>query len=198
MNYLAHLFLAGNEINMLIGNFIADHVKGSGIDSFNPVIQSGIRMHRAIDRFTDSHPVVSESIQRLRPVYRKYAGVIVDIYYDHFLATSWKHYCDESLSSFTNRTYRLLSSQKDILPARSQRILSYMSTYDWLQSYAHLGGIHQAFKGMASRTTFESGMEHASFTLEKNYELFQKEFNIFFPMLIEFVSSEFPTTIRNK
>jgi acyl carrier protein phosphodiesterase len=198
MNYLAHLFLAGDEINLLVGNFIADHVKGSRIDSFNPVIQSGIRMHRAIDRYTDSHPVVSESILRLRPVYRKYAGVIVDIYYDHFLASHWNHFSKESLSSFTNRTYSMLASQKDILPTRSQRILSYMTTHDWLQSYAHLGGLHQAFKGMASRTTFESGMENASFTLEKNYELFQKEFNSFFPMLIEFVYSEFPTIIRNK
>lgn len=191
MNYLAHLLLAGEKEKLLIGNFIADHVKGRAIETFHPDIQIGIRMHRSIDRYTDSHPIVQQSILRLRPKYHKYAGVIVDLYYDHFLARGWSEFSNESLDIFTKKIYHQLLTNISILPIRSQRILGYMSRYNWLESYASLEGMQQAFTGMAQRTTFESKMEFAVQDLKMHYDLFSREFNAFFPQLCMFVKTEY-------
>lgn len=196
MNYLAHLFLAGNDENLVIGNFIADHVKGIGIERFNNEIKIGIKMHRTIDEFTDTHPIVRQSISRLRPVYRKYAGVIVDMFYDHYLAAGWSNYSGESLHYFTNSRYSLLLRNFDILPPRSQRILPYMIRNNWLLSYAELGGLQQALTGMSNRTTFISKMEHAVGDLKNCYECYQEEFRTYFPELQQFVHSEFGSLLQ--
>jgi len=176
VNYLAHLFLAGENNNLVIGNFIADHIKGNGIDRFSDEIRKGIRMHRKIDEYTDTHPVVKRSIERLRPVYRKYSGVIVDMFYDHFLADSWDQYSAESLISFTTRKYDLLFRNFDILPARAQRLLPHMASHNWLMSYARIEGLQQALTGMSHRTTFNSKMELAVNDLKKCYDCYRAEF----------------------
>jgi len=191
MNYLAHLFLAGKNENLIIGNFIADHVKGKGIDRFSPEIRRGIKMHRAIDEFTDKHPQVQLSILRLRPVYRKYSGVIVDMFYDHYLAKEWSQYSDISLSSFTEACYAVLMKNFDNLPARSQRILPHMMRHNWLLSYSRIEGLQQALTGMSNRTTFISKMENAVDDLNKCYECYQEEFRQFFPELQAYALKEF-------
>jgi acyl carrier protein phosphodiesterase len=90
MNFLAHLHLSGNNPNIMLGNFMGDFVKGKSYrQQYEPEIIKGIELHRSIDEFTDSHPVVTESKNRLRPTYRHYSGVIVDVFYDHFLAANW-------------------------------------------------------------------------------------------------------------
>ena len=176
MNYLAHLYLAGTNSDLVIGNFIADHIKGNGIDRFSDDIRRGIRMHRAIDEYTDTHPIVRRSIERLRPNYRKYSGVIVDMFYDHFLADSWDQYSAESLISFTTRKYDLLFRNFDILPARAQRLLPHMASHNWLMSYARIEGLQQALTGMSHRTTFNSKMELAVNDLKKCYDCYRAEF----------------------
>ena len=109
MNFLAHLYLSGNNENTIIGNFIANHVKGNGINKYEPGIRNGIILHREIDWFTDSHPQFLISKKRLTPTYRKYAGVIIDMYYDHFLSAYWDVYSEEPIISFTKRMYRTMS-----------------------------------------------------------------------------------------
>lgn len=191
MNYLAHLFLAGSDPEIILGNFIADHVKGSDVLNYSDKIRKGISMHRAIDTFTDQHPVVKQSIMRLRTDFRKYAGVIVDMYYDHYLSANWNEYSNQELVDFTKTRYDILNSFIAIIPARSARLLYYMEKQNWLQSYSSFDGMQQAFNGMSRRTTFESKMELAVVNLKAGYPEFRHEFRQFFPELQLHVNSNF-------
>lgn len=191
MNYLAHLFLAGNHPEIILGNFIADHVKGSDILKYSDTIRKGISMHRAIDTFTDQHPVVKQSIARLRADFRKYAGVIVDMYYDHYLSAHWDEYSFQNLNDFTRTRYDILNTFQPILPERSSRLLFYMEKQNWLLSYGSLDGMQQAFNGMSRRTTFESKMELAVINLKAGYPEFRIEFQQFFPDLQSYVQNNF-------
>ena len=194
MNYLAHLFLAGTDPEMILGNFIADHVKGSDTLKYSENVRKGISMHRAIDTFTDQHPVVRQSIARLRADFRKYAGVIVDMYYDHFLSAQWDEYSDTDLPEFTRIRYNILNTFQSILPARSARLLFYMEKQNWLLSYGSFAGMQQAFNGMSRRTTFESNMELAVVNLKAGYSEFNQEFRQFFPELQSYVKNNFEVT----
>jgi acyl carrier protein phosphodiesterase len=191
LNYLAHLFLAGTDPEMILGNFIADHVKGSDVLKYPENVQKGISMHRAIDSFTDQHPVVKQSIMKLRTDFRKYAGVIVDMYYDHYLSANWNEYSHIDLQTFTELKYDILNTFHAILPARSARLLFYMEKQNWLLSYGSLEGMQQAFNGMSRRTTFESNMEYAVVNLKAGYPEFGQEFRQFFPELQSYVHHNF-------
>jgi acyl carrier protein phosphodiesterase len=191
LNYLAHLFLAGTDPEMILGNFIADHVKGSDILKYSSSVRNGISMHRAIDTFTDQHPVVKESIARLRADFRKYAGVIVDMYYDHYLSAHWDEYSDQDLVDFTKTRYDILNTFQPILPVRSSRLLYFMEKQNWLLSYGSFEGMQQAFNGMSRRTTFESNMELAVVNLKAGYPEFRQEFRQFFPDLQSYVRNNF-------
>jgi len=181
MNYLAHLYLSGNQPMIMIGNFIADHVKGKQFDSFNDEIRKGILLHRSIDTFTDQHTIVEQSKLLLRPHFRKYAPVIVDVFYDHFLARDWDQYHPHvSLANYADSVYQLLETYATLLPERAYHMLGYMKKYNWLKGYASIEGMENALAGLARRTTFESHMEEAPKFLLEHYELFEKHFKIFF------------------
>lgn len=188
MNFLAHAFLSGDNENIMLGNLIADAVKGRQIENFSHEVIQGIKMHRKIDAFTDQHPVFIQSTQRLRPKYRKYSGVITDMYYDHFLAKDWDKYAKMSLWQFSRITYKVLMENYEILPYKTRRILPYMISGNWLQNYYRLERLHKSFLGMARRARFESGMEHAIDDLKNDYSNFHRDFNLFFPDMIQYVS----------
>ena len=190
MNYLAHLFLSGDDDDLMVGNFIAYAIKGKQLDRFSPEIQQGVRLHRAIDAFTDSHEITKVSKARLNAEYRHYAGVIVDIYYDHFLAKNWSSYHHMSLVDFTTKVYQILENYQGILPERITHMLQYMVPQNWLLNYAHYEGIDRVLNGMSRRTKFDSGMEHAINELKLYEELFENEFSLFFPQLQLFVEDE--------
>jgi acyl carrier protein phosphodiesterase len=184
MNFLAHLYLSGENHDTIIGNFIADHVKGNMFNGYNPGIQAGIKLHRSIDYFTDNHPVVKESVERIRPEFRKYAGVVVDMYFDHFLSAGWREWSEEPLGDFASRMYAVLTAADNILPPRTRQMLPYMMNYDWLSNYGNFEGLNRAFNGMARRTPFHSNMESASEKLRKDYDFYGDSFHRFFPELI--------------
>ena len=186
MNFLAHLYLSGNDEEIIIGNFIADHVKGRAIEKYSPGIRAGITLHREIDAFTDSHPVFIQSKNRLAINYRKYAGVITDMFYDHFLSANWKDYSEEPLESFTSRMYKIILKKYLILPPKTQRMLPFMAKDNWLKGYGTFDGLDRALKGMDRRTPFESGMSHAVGDLKKNYNLYKEEFSRFFPEIKQY------------
>lgn len=186
MNFLAHLYLSGEDEEIIVGNFIADHVKGNALNKFKDEIKDGIYLHRAIDAFTDSHPIFIQSKNRLAPNYRKYAGVITDMFYDHFLSAFWQNYSSEEIDSYTSRMYRIVMKRFFILPLKTQRILPFMAKDNWLKAYGTSEGISRALNGMAKRTPFESGMENATTDLEKDYTLYKQEFEAFFPKLVDF------------
>lgn len=185
MNFLAHLYLSGDNPRVRIGNFIGDAIKGKNLaERFDVEIAQGIALHREIDWFTDTHAVVKESKDRLRPKYRHYAGVIVDIFYDHFLAKNWDHYSPQDLPDFAEECYRILRQHEPQLPEEVQYMLPYMIKGNWLVNYAQVDGIQRALSGMARRTRFESRMEESVTDLQNNYDDFKREFEVFFPQLV--------------
>lgn len=190
MNFLSHLYLAGNSEGLIIGNFIADAVKGSDYKKYSDQIQKGILLHRQIDTYTDSHEIVEQSKQRLRKDYKKYSGVIVDIYYDHFLATNWNDYSGQPLNDFSKNIYQIIKDNHILLPLKSAQFAKYMFHYNVLEAYAKLEGIDRVLKGMAHRTTFESNMEKAIHDLKEHFQLFENEFKLFFPQLQQFVNTQ--------
>jgi acyl carrier protein phosphodiesterase len=185
VNFLAHFYLSGNSEPLLVGNLIGDAVKGRSLVAFSEPVQQGIRMHRAIDYFTDTHPAVSRSKDRLRSKFNHYSGVITDVFYDHILARNWSDYSDEPLAQYSQRIYGLLERHWLIFPPRIQFMFPYMKQNNWLLGYADVQGIHRALSGMAKRTAFVSHMEEAAQFLERDYLLYKQDFEIFFPSLVE-------------
>lgn len=179
MNFLAHLYLAEGPEGK-IGNFIADAVKGKQHNQFPAKIQQGILHHRAIDCFTDTHPVVKISKRRLQHKYGHYKAVIIDILYDHFLAKNWSLYSNVPLEDFCQNTYKLLQTQQPILPKKTKHLLPYMTEQNWLYNYRTTEGISQILWGMNQRTKGLSQMHLASQDLLKNYREFEEDFTLFF------------------
>jgi acyl carrier protein phosphodiesterase len=183
MNFLAHIYLSGENEELMVGNFIGDFVKGGQLDAYSPTIQQGIRLHREIDRYTDTHEIVLESKIKLREKYRHYAPVIVDVYYDHFLAKDWSQFSNIPLDKFTEGFYDTMGNYHDQIPKGVIHMLSFMSKDDWLYNYQFIEGINKALTGMSRRTKFESKMEEASESLKEHYEELSNEFQQFFPEL---------------
>ena len=194
MNFLAHLYLSGDHPKIMIGNFIGDFVKGRNFDAhYEPAIAKGIELHRMIDVFTDTHDTVQQSKNRLRAKYRHYAGVIVDVFYDHFLAKNWDLYHPSALAVFAQHAYQTMDDHKPVLPEDVLRMLPYMKKDNWLVNYGSLYGIEQSLNGLARRTRYESNMEQAIVDLKESYTAFDTEFQSFFPELKSYAE----TFIRN-
>ena len=196
MNFLAHLFLAGPPAvpaysDWLLGQFIADSVPGKQLEDYPPAVQAGIRLHRAIDTFTDQHPVVRRATQRLRQAgHGKYAGVVSDMFLDHFLARNFLEFSPESLPDFTHRVYALLTARQAEMPPRVQQFLPYLTRQNWLLSYAEPEGIARALSGLSRRALPGSGMETAVVELQANYAAYEADFREFFPLLQDMVRAE--------
>lgn len=186
MNFLAHIYLSGDNTLVTIGNFIADGIKGKDYKEYPKEIQIGILLHRAIDTYTDAHPTVRKSTKRLHKKYRHYSGVIVDILYDHFLAKNWEKYCDIPLAEYVDGFYDSLEDNYTILPHRIKHLMPYMIADNWLVSYASIEGITKVLEGMNRRTKNVSGMNKAVAELQEFYTEFEVEFTTFFDELISY------------
>ncbi len=187
MNFLAHLFLSGHEKEVMTGNFIGDFVKGKDLESrYGMGIARGVRLHREIDFFTDRHPIVKQSKDRLRGKYRHYSGVITDIFYDHFLAKNWDVYSSELLPDYADYCYSIILSYDSVLPEEVKYMMNFMVKQNWLANYARLEGIQRALIGMSRRTKFDSKMDEAVIDLQNGYELYENEFVEFFPLLMNY------------
>ena len=181
--------------NIMIGNFIADGIKGQHYKNYDRDIQIGILLHRHIDTFTDSHKTVRQSTKRLHKKYSHYSGIIVDILYDHFLAKNWSKYSETPLKHYVEHFYTSLNDNYEVLPTRIQKMMPYMITDNWLLSYASIEGISKVLSGMNQRTKNRSGMDEAVVELEAFYNEFEEEFTNFFDELIRF-SKEKITELR--
>ena len=186
MNFLAHIYLSGNDDLLTIGNFSADSIVGNKYKHLPQRIQDGILLHRQIDTFTDSHEIVRQSKRRLYEKYSHYSSVIVDILYDHFLAKNWSNYSDVPLAEYVEYFYDTLADNFDVLPIGVQKMYPYMVADNWLLSYASIEGITKVLEGMNRRTKNRSKMNLAVIELEEFYEEFESEFTLFFEELIQF------------
>jgi len=189
MNFLAHLYLSGTSKELIIGNFIGDSVKGRDLKHYAKKVQEGIVLHRKIDFFTDHHSIVERSKRRIRKDFRKYAPVIIDVFYDHFLASNWEEYSKEALNNYVKNTYRLLQQNSESFPERAQFMLPFMISQNWIENYKTIGGIKKALTGLAGRARFKSNMELAHISLEREYKGLGEDFQLFFPELIDYVES---------
>lgn len=190
MNFLAHAHLSGNNNQVLVGNFIADSVKGKDFNRFEEGIRQGIILHRQIDTFTDSHPVFKRSLGRIRSEHGKYSGIVVDIFYDHFLAKNWNNYHSERLAAFAEHVYSLLKENYEILPERTKRLLPYLISQNWLVGYSNFVDLELVFYGMDRRTQLVSGMKNSVKTLKENYAGLKEDFVEFYPELQNFTQKE--------
>lgn len=186
MNFLAHIYLSFDDTEITLGNFFADHIRGNKFEHLPEKIQKGIRLHREIDTFTDAHPIAKQSSRRLHKNHGHYSRVIVDIFYDHFLAKHWHNYSEVPLENYTTDFYKVLLENYELLPTRTKHLLPYMIADNWLLSYAQLSGVSSALKGMDQRTKNRSKMYRALLDLEKHYNTFEREFIAFFEELVVF------------
>lgn len=184
MNFLAHIYLSGENDLITIGNFMADSIKGNKYRKYPEEIQVGILLHRHIDTFTDTHKTFRRSTKRLHKKYGHYSGVIVDILYDHFLAKNWQNYSDKPLDDYVQNFYESLEENFEILPLRIRKMIPFMITDNWLLSYASIEGITRVLEGMNRRTKHRSSMNEAVLELETFYSEFENEFTHFFHELI--------------
>ena len=177
----------------MIGNFIADHIQGNKYENFSKEIQQGIFLHREIDTFTDAHAVVRKSKRRLHARYRHYDGVIIDIFYDYFLAKNWATYSEIPIELFTKSVYNLLDEIKLDLPIKSQQFINYMIEYNILFNYKYKDGIEKVLNGMNKRTKGKSQMNLAIEDLHRLETEFEADFTLFFKELIVHTNKKLKT-----
>ena len=168
----------------MVGNFIGDGVRGRDLSRFDEEVQRGIRFHRFIDSTTDMHPEVMEAKKLFYPTQAKYAGVVLDVVFDHLLAKHWNEFHSEPLSEFADACYLLIAQHLDDIPTRSARFYQYMSTNDILTGYRNLSGIEKVFKGMDSRTSFHSQMSDSISEIRRLEPELMQYFGRFFPDLV--------------
>lgn len=190
MNFLAHLFLAGNDEGLIVGNFIADSIRGKETNNYPESIRRGIVLHRQIDQYTDTHPVVKRTVQRLRKSSEKYAPVVSDVIYDHFLAANWHLYSTIPLVQFANQSYNFLHERKQAMPEKMHTLLDFMTRQNWLVNYGSLNGIAKTLREMQKRVHFANTMASSINDLKKEYQDFENDFKEFFPEIQGFVKNE--------
>ena len=195
MNYLAHVFLARGSTDMTIGALLGDFAKGSAAAAYPDGIRSGIALHRLIDRYTDDHRIVCASRALIDAPRRRFAGIVVDVFYDHFLARHWGRFADTPLTEFTRRVYATLAPYRADFPERLRRVLPRMIAEDWLGSYGRIDAVDAALKGIARRFKYYDRarvLENAVNDLEERYAQFECDFLEFFPELRRYVDSTLP------
>ena len=188
MNFLAHLFLSGDDEEVMVGNLLEDFVVGR-VDhprnqQFNNNIKNGILLHRLIDSFTDKHPSISACKSVLYEKYHKYAAVVIDIFFDHYLTIHWNEYSSENFDNFRKRVHYSFQNHWKVLPEKMKPMIESMIKHDWLKNYGEFWGIERALTGISHRTAYESNMENAVEDLKLHYDLFDAQFKVFFPLMI--------------
>lgn len=195
MNYLAHLYLSEPTEEAWLGSLLGDFVKGPLDGRYSADITRAIALHRKIDSFTDAHPVVLQSKSRISPARRRYAGIMMDMFYDHFLAKYWRDFHDEPLDAFTARIYAILGRRHAMLPQRLQHMAPKMARWNWLGSYAEVLSIHTALDRMGQRLKRENPLLNSADELVEHYAELESDFRAFMPQVLKFSKDHHQTTI---
>jgi acyl carrier protein phosphodiesterase len=169
-----------------LGSLLGDFVKGPLDGRYGEDITRAITLHRKIDSFTDTHPVVLRSKSRISAGRRRYAGIMMDMFYDHFLAKNWREFHGEPLDEFTARIYAILGRQHAMLPERLQRMAPNMAQWNWLASYAKVDSIHAALDRMGQRMKRENPLLNSAEELVEHYGELEADFRAFMPQVLQF------------
>ena len=183
MNYLAHLALSYTSAGLVVGNFIGDHVRNKDLAQFTKEVQLGVDMHRSIDSFTDTHAASIAIREKLFEDYRHISRILVDMYYDHFLAVYFERFHHQPLGTFSDKITALLQKHKDIMPSSAQGYLRGMQTQNWLLEYSSVAGIDVILNKMANRSGLQP-LQTGANTLERHYDFFKTHFLKFYPELM--------------
>ena len=194
MNYLAHLHLGGQRPDQLLGSLYGDFVKGRLQGQFAPEVEAGIQLHRRIDVFTDRHPLVDIALGRFSDTRRRYAGIVLDVFFDHCLARDWRLYADQPLAQFTADVYRVLSREPQ-LPERLAKIAPHMVAHDWLGSYQEFEVLDQVLRGISRRLSRPEELAGAMQELRRLYEPLSEDFRLFYPQLQDFAQNAEPLKV---
>lgn len=190
MNFLAHAYLSFGQEEILVGNLVADFVKGKELHQFSRGIQIGILLHREIDVFTDTHPLVKAGQSYLRPKFRHYSSVITDIFFDYFLAKNWNTYSNTPLEEFTINTYSIVEKHLPELPLQFGEVFYWMKSQNWLLNYREIEGIQRTLNGMTRRAKFDSKMNESTASLLEKESEFELIFFAFFKDLETFAKEK--------
>jgi acyl carrier protein phosphodiesterase len=195
MNYLAHIYLSGESDEIIVGNFIGDFVKGNKYQKYPEKVAFGIQMHRSIDLFTDQHPDVREFINLLKPGYGRYAGIVADVFMDHFLASNWQNYSVYTLRQFSKHAHAVFLSNFMLLPFKVKQFLPFLIQHKRLESYARRETMFDVLEIMSRRSSLPAKSDWAMQILHQEYEQFERLFQSFFAEITEYVEVEFPVQI---
>ena len=191
MNYLAHLHLGGQQPQQLLGSLYGDFVKGTLHGRFPPTLEAAIQLHRSIDSYTDSHPIVLAALARFPRERRRYAGIVLDVFFDHCLAHHWHDYAVQPLTEFTQRFYQVLLAEPE-LPGRLAHIAPMMAADDWLAAYGDFATLEYVFCGIGRRLSRPEGLAGVMPELEVLYQPLLEDFREFYPQLQAFASARWP------
>lgn len=196
MNYLAHAYLSFRQPGILVGNMISDFVKGKKQYDYSIDIQKGIRLHRSIDTFTDTHPLTSQAKTFFKPAVGLYAGAFLDIVYDHFLALDKQEFTEQELKSFTEEVYAQLAVEQALFPEKFARMFPYMQSQNWLYHYRTRDGIEKSFGGLVRRAAYLSESAKAFDAFTTNYDALKGYYADFFPELKAYALSQFAELVN--
>lgn len=185
MNFLSHFILGADKDEHIVGNFLGDFVKGKDHNNYRKDIQDGIIMHRMIDSYVDNHESFLKSKRMVFHRYRHYAGVVVDVYYDYFLAKNWQQFSDENLEVFISKCYTTLSNYQEEMPFSAQVGFKHMKQGDWLTRYTNLEGVARTFLGLSKYIKRKTGIETAVEELIIHEDIFNQHFLEFFPEMVK-------------
>ena len=196
MNFLAHIYLSGDSRELLIGNFIGDYIKGKEYLKYPEPVQEGILLHRKIDNFTDNHAVTRKAKGMVRERYGLYSGIVIDIFYDHFLSANWLEFSEVPLKTYVRNRYRILDSGFSMFPAGVKTWFPYFIKSNWLEAYTTFTGLIMVFKRMSYRTSLPDHSEYAVARLQENYELMEGYFREFFMEIRTEIAREYQISYK--
>ena len=180
MNYLAHAFLSHHQEGLLVGNFIADHIRGNKLLDYPEEIQQGIRLHRAIDHYTDTHEEFKKCKRLFYDGFEKYSGILVDIYFDYFLASGFEIHSEMALPDFSESVYKVYKKHVNLLPENSNRFLNYVLQNNIYNAYAHMGGIEKVLSHLSHRINHGTKLQQSLSIMQTHETEIQERFNRFF------------------
>jgi acyl carrier protein phosphodiesterase len=197
VNFLAHAFLAHGNTEVMVGSMMGDFVKGPLVNHYSPAITQGLTLHRRVDTYTDAHGLVARSRSRISPARRRYAGILIDLFYDHYLASNWRDYSAMPLNEFTISVYAALLQRMHELPERLQNIAPHMARMDWLGSYREADAVGEALDRIGNRLTRGNALLGSVEELKANYAGLLEDFRMFFPEVILFAREHLAATVPN-
>jgi acyl carrier protein phosphodiesterase len=193
VNWLAHVFLSEPSVEFQLGNLLADVVRGEQRAAMSADFVRGAACHKAIDAFTDAHPIVKRSRARIGNEQRRFSGVLVDVFYDYFLARNWQRYSPLALSDYTAAFYAGVQARPIALPSDARTMLDRIVSLDLLGSYARVEGVERALRRISqyleSRWRKQFALDHGVRDLLAHEAAFDEDFREFFPTLQAHVAS---------